>query len=1205
VDDIDPKLEFEPKKYPITKLWPKFELSLNGLDPNVEHRIFVRIPPYYQKHDVEITEKEGVKNCIRTSQYGKQWLRCRSDRESHVKLEFKVKNQKKHNHETWVEERTDEIWQVYVTKRCDHTATHVLEAKVELVFPKLELVSPKDGEVLSGVLDFVAEQKVTNGDGDEKELFKYVVFEYRQAGVNAAWNQIGTAEYEDGRWILKDVNTWKTSNGLYQLRVRAVGENGWEFETNPVDVNVYNATVITPQDTEPPVIEGIGIEPSEPYVTQEVMLYLTAVDDSGIEGCEAELDTGQMLQAMPADDALDSTTEQMVFPAFVVDEARRYYVGLFCTDRAGNTASTSFEFDVVSKPPTQTCTPGWYCVDAFTLAYQTTNCDWQNHQTCTYGCSEEEKGAASCNSPPQITPEELPAPENLVGIAVEHGVALSWDIPAQAADVVEGFAVYKKEEGQSDFVKIATVSYPETMYVDSDVEQGRAYSYYITAVDWSGNESKPSAKLTITVEESKAVPPVQIITFYATPTKLTEGQSVSFNVKAVSTIDEDAKLTYIWDFGDGSPVIESDSPQAFHTYFIDEPNVLQKRFKVMVTVKDEFGNESKTGLEVVVTKAVLKIKMLEPLPDPSRPFSKGERFFIRVKVLDFSNNPVMNSRVEGKIAGRVVRFYEPKPGIFQSVSPVQSDPFFDSPATLLELQAYDRSTYNKSVSVVHPIFFAPAKLSAECKLQSNMPYEAYFIGDSNANFVCTVYNPDGTLNTSVAIEAELQGAQGIVPAAVEQLDGNYLIFAEYTFTEEDTLKPPVLRLRGRDNHGNLLDHNMNVQVLPQSPLFSLEVQAPKSGSIHGYGQLVDVNVRISSINMENLTNAVLKAGYGDTMQEMERVNEKTYLATVRLPDVGYGNTVVLRVTGTARMGGDTVHAFTTVQLTLTSKAVLKILAPQTKSTQEGATTLKVRINYENSTAYPTQSTISARLVVDGEPYDIVLKGKDGIYSARMPVALSVGDHSLLLELKEKNLNGNVKHDFTVLPVNFTESLLFKLLVVLMVVGVGALIIRRIFKQAEEKRKQQESYLEKKLKLEELMKRLKYEYYKRHITKEEYLRRLKKLQAEMDELEKERAMREKAQAAIELRRRIAEPVAEQEQLSKLERQVKSLMERYSEEEIVEMLTAKGVKKREIVAALNKIKRQAKKSYVCRICGRHFKNKFSLMAHLRSHKKKPIS
>ncbi len=108
---------------------------------------------------------------------------------------------------------------------------------------------------------------------------------------------------------------------------------------------------------------------------------------------------------------------------------------------------------------------------------------------------------ASLDSPLQVAkPEKLTGPPPLLGlfaVPTSQGVELRWE-PSPAADLA-GYRVYRRGPG----VEAPELLTPELLtkpyFVDSRVQRGRTYSYYVTAVDSTrrANESLPSEEAAI------------------------------------------------------------------------------------------------------------------------------------------------------------------------------------------------------------------------------------------------------------------------------------------------------------------------------------------------------------------------------------------------------------------------------------------------------------------------------------------------------------------------------------------------------------------------------------------------------------------------------------------------------------------------------------------------------------------------------------
>ena len=88
------------------------------------------------------------------------------------------------------------------------------------------------------------------------------------------------------------------------------------------------------------------------------------------------------------------------------------------------------------------------------------------------------------------------APSALAAISVFEGVELTW---ADSGDPdLQGYFVYRKGPGESLFARLIDVDLvTETRFMDATVSSNGTYSYRVTAVDLSGNESGPSAEASV------------------------------------------------------------------------------------------------------------------------------------------------------------------------------------------------------------------------------------------------------------------------------------------------------------------------------------------------------------------------------------------------------------------------------------------------------------------------------------------------------------------------------------------------------------------------------------------------------------------------------------------------------------------------------------------------------------------------------------
>jgi hypothetical protein len=93
----------------------------------------------------------------------------------------------------------------------------------------------------------------------------------------------------------------------------------------------------------------------------------------------------------------------------------------------------------------------------------------------------------------EISPKDMFPPAPPKGIVLVTGqdiLSLSWD--ANQESDLKGYLVWKRAEGESEFVALMEEPILENTYTDSSVEKNVRYYYAITALDKAGNESQKS-----------------------------------------------------------------------------------------------------------------------------------------------------------------------------------------------------------------------------------------------------------------------------------------------------------------------------------------------------------------------------------------------------------------------------------------------------------------------------------------------------------------------------------------------------------------------------------------------------------------------------------------------------------------------------------------------------------------------------------------
>jgi predicted small lipoprotein YifL len=90
-------------------------------------------------------------------------------------------------------------------------------------------------------------------------------------------------------------------------------------------------------------------------------------------------------------------------------------------------------------------------------------------------------------------------PSGLVSIATEDFISISWD--ANLEKDLDGYRVWRKMEGEDEYISLTPLPIQENAFNDTNVEKNRRYYYAVTAQDKSGNESPKSESVSQTIKD--------------------------------------------------------------------------------------------------------------------------------------------------------------------------------------------------------------------------------------------------------------------------------------------------------------------------------------------------------------------------------------------------------------------------------------------------------------------------------------------------------------------------------------------------------------------------------------------------------------------------------------------------------------------------------------------------------------------------------
>lgn len=201
---------------------------------------------------------------------------------------------------------------------------------------------------------------------------------------------------------------------------------------------------------------------------------------------------------------------------------------------------------------------------------------------------------AAVNDVGESPPSELAAvalvskpspPQNLFAAALEGGVRLTWQPPAEPGVVdtnLLSYIIVKNGRRVAADVR-------GTAWTDSPLVPGQTHTYRVIA--FNGLESDPSNEQSRAAKAIENKPPVATVAILTTIINAND----TVDIDGSQSMDPDGTIAeYVWDFGDGSPIERTPTSAVQHAY------ARNATYTVTLVAKDNRGDESAPATALVI-----------------------------------------------------------------------------------------------------------------------------------------------------------------------------------------------------------------------------------------------------------------------------------------------------------------------------------------------------------------------------------------------------------------------------------------------------------------------------------------------------------------------------------------------------------------------------------------------------------------------------
>lgn len=612
----------------------------------------------------------------------------------------------------------------------------------------------------------------------------------------------------------------------------------------------------------------------------------------------------------------------------------------------------------------------------------------------------------------------------------------------------------------------------------------------------------------------------EIISFYEASNDYDKYEGELFEFKLNAADPDNDELAFEWDFGDGSEIAITESPEVMHNYYFDaKPGEKTRSFTVTVKASDGLS-ETEASVEIEVTKSSWKARLRSPLPHPSEMLSKQEEIYFEIEVLSYSNSvlSVGNISAKAELAGREIELKKERDFFYGTLT---SDYSFNN-IELFELEIKKGSKKSKQK---FPLFFSPEEITIE---GNPLGGKSLYLGSGLGKVRAKLVFRDGSTPESSEFEAVLYLGNKIrAQKKMEKEQDYFTAEMDYAFTPEDFFEEPWLKISGSDTHGNVLDEkSFRVQLKEDNPQFNLRLETPNlaESNTFGYGQKVKFVAGFDS--NEALENVKVNLLLPEQKIEKELLRKGNEFSTeLLMPAIG-PDSIPVAIYGTARVNGADVSDIEVFELNLTKELKVSFVypAPGETTIKGNGKTIIVSVNYPNNEPFE-KKTLKAMLYLDGKKQIVSIKKdeQNSHYSIELDEVL-VGEHSLKLVIPETGtMAGSVEiHTNITQPFDWTGLLLLATVIALLAFAFFYINSRLKKTKAEFKEpRSKQDYIKSE------MKKLELDFYKRKISEDEFKERMIRLQREAKKAEARVKQAREQKGPMEIRLPTKKPKAMEE------------------------------------------------------------------------------